>query len=341
MNYRRGFFRAWMMLSVLWIAGVAFVSGPDVYQAFDQAALKAKVEKDPIVPAEQLKPQGPFIILEEPKPRSPWLALREGWNPDPWGWLLRTGAVAFLPPLALLAVGAALGRAFSGFHDNRQARAPMSQAPKSLDILEALQPPPPLRLLKVPEEERRAVNAIDLALITVYSSTRNFAAAVDLFSTTRAQKTSGNPIRSVEWMMIAARDGAMSIFHFGDVIQRINKQFGTCPTLAAHIDRSQMKAANKALRTHFPQFEKIRHAVGHTGEFNMTGGTVVQGPAVVGGIHIGGRGVVNDHLNGDVFHGVIDNEPVSYAVNATTLANMIEVAKTVYSVFAPAAEKLR
>jgi hypothetical protein len=43
MNYRRGLFRLWVILTVLWIGGVAFVTGPDVYRDFDLAALKAAV----------------------------------------------------------------------------------------------------------------------------------------------------------------------------------------------------------------------------------------------------------------------------------------------------------
>lgn len=114
MNYRRGFFRAWVLLTVLWIAGVAYVSGPDIYSAFDQAALKTAVEKDPIV-----EPKGPVAVFDAmplpPQPRSPWLERQHTWDPDPWGWLLRSAAVAFLPPLALLALGAMLGWVFTGF----------------------------------------------------------------------------------------------------------------------------------------------------------------------------------------------------------------------------------
>ena len=77
MNYRRGFFRAWVLLTVLWVVGVAYVSGPDLYPEF-----------------KLIGPPGTH---------------------DPWDSLLRSTAVAFLPPLALLALGAMLGWAFSGF----------------------------------------------------------------------------------------------------------------------------------------------------------------------------------------------------------------------------------
>jgi hypothetical protein len=91
LNYRRGLFRLWVILSVLWIAGVAWVSGPDVYGHLQ---------------------------------RGPWLA--------------------FLPPLALLVLGATIGWAFSGFrrqgvaaagfvepNDQGAGQSTMSQADKA------------------------------------------------------------------------------------------------------------------------------------------------------------------------------------------------------------------
>jgi hypothetical protein len=38
MNYRRGVFRLWVILAVLWIGGVAWMSGPNVYQGFVPAS---------------------------------------------------------------------------------------------------------------------------------------------------------------------------------------------------------------------------------------------------------------------------------------------------------------
>ena len=93
-----------------------------MYSAFDLAAFKALIEKDPIVeqPKETpIDPNIPVIRFRRLEPRAPWLENQPGWDPDPWGWLLRSAAVAFLPPLVLLALGAMLGWVFGGFR--RQA----------------------------------------------------------------------------------------------------------------------------------------------------------------------------------------------------------------------------
>jgi hypothetical protein len=122
MNYRRGFFRAWVVLAVLWVASVAFVSGPDVYSAFDAAAFKALIDKAPIVEQPKdspIDPNIPVISLRRPEPRAPWLENQPDWTPDPRGWLLRSTAVAVLPPLSLLVLGAMLGWVVGGFR--RQA----------------------------------------------------------------------------------------------------------------------------------------------------------------------------------------------------------------------------
>lgn len=122
MNYRRGLIRLWVVLTVLWIVGVAFVSAPDVYSAFHQAAFKAFIDEDPIVEQPKdtpINPNIPVISLRRPEPRAPWLENQPDWTPNPWGWLLRSTAVALLPPLALLVLGAMLGWVVGGFR--RQA----------------------------------------------------------------------------------------------------------------------------------------------------------------------------------------------------------------------------
>jgi hypothetical protein len=109
MNYRRGFFRAWVLLTVLWIGGVAFMSGPDVYREFREVAAidaaMARVSEAEARRGEPLKPE------ELPPEANPFLRF----DYDPWGSLAKTGALALLPPLTLLALGAALGWVFSGF----------------------------------------------------------------------------------------------------------------------------------------------------------------------------------------------------------------------------------
>jgi hypothetical protein len=109
LNYRRGLFRLWVILSVLWIAGVGLVSGSDVYLEFRKVAAldaaRSRLREAEARPGEPLKPD------ELPPEANPFL----GFELDPWSSLRRTGAVALLPPLALLALGAALGWVFSGF----------------------------------------------------------------------------------------------------------------------------------------------------------------------------------------------------------------------------------
>lgn len=101
MNYRRGLFRLWLLLAVAWLAVVAFAYGRSVYQEFEQAALKAAIEKDPIV--------------LQPAERESWLRDGQAWKPAPWAALMRALAFAALPPGAVLALGAALNWALSGF----------------------------------------------------------------------------------------------------------------------------------------------------------------------------------------------------------------------------------
>ncbi len=102
MNYRRGFFRAWVILAVLWVAGVAVLWGPFIYEVWD---------------FEQYLEQNPFPVGGKAPPRGPL-----GVFTDPRGWfeqLLRAIALAVLPPALFRGVGAASAWAIAGFRENK------------------------------------------------------------------------------------------------------------------------------------------------------------------------------------------------------------------------------
>jgi hypothetical protein len=66
------------------------------------------------------------------------------------------------------------------------------------------------------------------------------------------------------WMHIAARDGAMQIYHCGAVMTTIKKNLYLAPTLLKHIDNTVMRNAVNFFKGHFPDYILIRDAVGHS-----------------------------------------------------------------------------
>jgi len=69
------------------------------------------------------------------------------------------------------------------------------------------------------------------------------------------------------WKWVAARDGAMSIYHVQKTLSGIGHWTKSCPTLFAAVDREALKIARKVFEEVFPNSENMRHAVAHHGEF--------------------------------------------------------------------------
>jgi hypothetical protein len=117
MNFRRGLFRLWVILTVLWVAGITFLSGPGVFGEFRQAAAE-QAERTRVLQAMSDEELMALLAQSQAEAQANPAKPVQGTSVralNPWGSLGRTGAVALLPPLALLALGAALGWAVSGF----------------------------------------------------------------------------------------------------------------------------------------------------------------------------------------------------------------------------------
>jgi len=56
MNYRRGLFRFWVLASILWVAGVAFVTGSETYRALFPETSRALARQGGPVPGTLMLP---------------------------------------------------------------------------------------------------------------------------------------------------------------------------------------------------------------------------------------------------------------------------------------------
>lgn len=72
------------------------------------------------------------------------------------------------------------------------------------------------------------------------------------------------------WQMMAGRDGAMTIYHFGCTIDGIKKSLPACPALNSQIDRRKLKNASKIFDATFHGYTAIRHVVAHVADFSQT-----------------------------------------------------------------------
>ena len=104
MNWRRGLFRLWIVGTVLFVIAVASINYPSIKAEFDTVAHPPKLVTDPKL-IEQLEAAPPDPI-------------NFGYlipTPNPWASVGTAVAIALGIPLAVLALGASLVWAFSGF----------------------------------------------------------------------------------------------------------------------------------------------------------------------------------------------------------------------------------
>jgi hypothetical protein len=72
------------------------------------------------------------------------------------------------------------------------------------------------------------------------------------------------------WQTIAARDGALSIYHFGRALAAILPWLGNCPTIRGLVSHDAIRLARKSFVAALPSYDALRHAVGHAADFNAT-----------------------------------------------------------------------
>jgi hypothetical protein len=72
------------------------------------------------------------------------------------------------------------------------------------------------------------------------------------------------------WQMMAARDGALAIYHFGQARKAVSASLGLCPILRDMVDHPKMRISRKLFDSNFPSYDAIRHAVGHIADFSAT-----------------------------------------------------------------------
>lgn len=135
-----------------------------------------------------------------------------------------------------------------------------------------------------PEPERESIKTINSALISLDMHVRNYWADLTLFDECgtsseglraryKISKNENERIRSEmlsQWVLVAARDACMSIYHFGRARDGVNVTLGGCPTLQERFNRQKMSEANKTFDAYLPDYVKMRHAIAHSEETRNT-----------------------------------------------------------------------
>ena len=72
----------------------------------------------------------------------------------------------------------------------------------------------------------------------------------------------------IQFRIIAARDGAMNLFHFRTSLKGMTEQIPHCPLFIASATLVQVTAALATFDQYFPNTSVIRNTIAHAGELN-------------------------------------------------------------------------
>ena len=130
---------------------------------------------------------------------------------------------------------------------------------------------PQLIWIKLPEPEAEAVSRIQRNLDELARYARTFTAAAEMLSFAQ-QKAGAHEEQHkadssalgverrnllAEWQAIAVREGAMTLFHYSEVMSNIAASLRECPTLAASIDQAQLRSIGERFKQSFPGFKAL------------------------------------------------------------------------------------
>lgn len=176
-----------------------------------------------------------------------------------------------------------------------------------------------------------------LLLGDLNSYVRDFGAALDLFdmciARAMALEKGGLPEHSLRkekdktrrWKFMAARDGAMTVFHFGKTLQAINDQVFPCGPILSLINENALRQAAKQFGKDHPRFEAVRHSIAHLAEFKANAAIMQE--------HAEGHIFLQERLDGRKFQFTFEGKIVEYELDYATIQKLEEVKLLAFSAF--------
>lgn len=191
----------------------------------------------------------------------------------------------------------------------------------------------------VPETEREATWVLQSFIGSLASYVDDFEAALDLYDSVEFLQANKLIDRQFgKWKLIAARDGAMTIFHFEKVLVNSGKGFRDCPSLRNQVNHEVLRQARVRFSEVFPLAARIRHSTAHRAEMTETKQKVdsnaYSGPINTRFISVErAEGLTIDGLLGRKFTTTHEGEISDYEISESTLAELANIARLFYSGF--------
>ncbi|MHA1564413.1 MAG: hypothetical protein ACTSX7_03780 [Alphaproteobacteria bacterium] len=197
--------------------------------------------------------------------------------------------------------------------------------------------PPHILSSPAPEEEHTAIFRLNTTLGELRRYVMKLWAAIGLFEF--AEKEKGKHPMIGDWRNIAARDGAMTLYHFSCVFARLRQSMKD--TLSVEYDVKALRNADREFLSKFPRVRGIRNSISHAGEHVETQAKfdkhAYTGSLDRGGLRIRNEGgaklIISDTLDANRFTETYKNEVVSYEVSYDSLEKLVDVLEIIYSAF--------
>jgi hypothetical protein len=221
-------------------------------------------------------------------------------------------------------------------------------------------PPPMFDHNKFQTEQQNAVAQSNVLLAMLNYYVRCFEADVQLYEFSAEQNTKArlsfegdpsdkNADATLElmdgWPVIAARDGALSIYHFRRTIDGIDETLARTPSLAGMVDAAARKSARKMFQAAFPDFTNVRDAVAHSGDKSRTKDKreehAFRGEwqnSQMAFLHGDGTPIevtLVDVLNNRQYSNTWEGRVISYEISLASLEKLAAIRGEVYRAFQP------
>ena len=141
------------------------------------------------------------------------------------------------------------------------------------------------------------------------------------------------------WQLIAARDGAMSIYHFAKAMDGANTWAFRHKIIGDKVDKTLLRKSFKQLQQSFPRLAAMRHSIAHSTEL-IKNPDWYKDHAFTGSYDRHGIQLDNaknfmatNVLSGNTFISTFENEIIEYEISQNSLDQLIEIRTLFFSAF--------
>jgi hypothetical protein len=193
----------------------------------------------------------------------------------------------------------------------------------------------------LPEVERDAAWQLSLAVNGLTKYVDAFEAALNLFDACIPWTTERPDLqrRFTAWQLLAARDGAMSLYHYSKIL--MGSHFKNCPSLRAYVDHRSIRKSRQVFNSAFPHIGDIRHSIAHAAELRETREKIAthsfSGDATSIGISDDVQGLtISNSVFERRFTTTFEKKILQYEISGETLSSL----RTITTLFISAFDKI-